>query len=207
MVIEKYWYGVTSAEISFDDARHWAPVFAQISLDGQSFARTDFQNAFKTLGYQLSPVQVRLAWDHSCQKLFNVPAVKTENYRLDAAKSYQLFMDLGVSAKECAERRKPDRPKPYFKPYWNQIRMGGREPAEIHRGVTLEDAFAALGPTASAVDKSAIAFLRRFEQEQAVHLPATLVEMLQRAGIADAITACHPNTESVNGSETTRPGN
>ncbi len=192
-----YWYGVTSAEISFNDTRQWAHVFAQISPDGKSFDRTNFQYALASLGHHVSGDQVQQLWATGCRTLFNVPEVKAETYILDEAMSYRLFLPVVGSAKKFAERLKPDGQTPYFKLYWNQVRMGGRDPSEIRRVVTLEDALAALGLTASAVDESAVAFLRRFEQEQAVRLPTTLVNMLQRVGIASAIYNCHSNAPSL----------
>jgi hypothetical protein len=197
MVIMPHWYGVTPAEVSFDDARQWAPVFARISPDGRSFALANFADALASLGYQVAPDQVPQFWDQGYQNLPTVSGVKAESRVLDETLSYQLFLNLGLSAKQCAEYLKPGRPKPYFKLYWNQTRMGGREPAEIRRPVTLADAFAALGLTSAKVDKSSAAFLQRFEREHAVRLPATLVELLQRTGVADAVMDCHPNNPSL----------
>jgi hypothetical protein len=197
MVVMPYWYGLTPAEISFDDARQWSPVFAQISPDRRSFAWKNFPDALAALGYQVLPDQARQLWDQGCQKLFNASEGQTASRVLDETWSYRLFLQMGVSAKQCAENLKPDRTKPYFKLYWNQTRMGGREPAEISRQVTLADALAALGLTSGRVEKSTAAFLERFERKHSVRLPATLVELLQRAGVADAVQHCHPNNPSL----------
>src|SRR5262245_59153010 len=163
-----YWHGVTPAEISFEDARRWAPVFAQLSQDGRTFARANFQDALPRLGFHVDAEQTRHLWDESCQKLFNVQQGEAGSLVLDPESSYQLFLDLGISAKQCAENLNADRPQRYFKLYWNQTRMGGREPTEVRRPVTLDDAFAALGVTEGRVDGSTAAFLQGFEREHAV---------------------------------------
>jgi hypothetical protein len=193
MLIMPYWHGVTPAEISFNDARQWAPVFAQLSPDGRTFARTNFPDALVRLGFQVDAEQARQFWDQSCQKLFNVLEGQAERLVLDPESSYQLFLYLGVSAKKCAASLKGDRPQSYFKLYWNQTRMGGRESAEVRRPVTLDDAFAALGLTEAGVDNATVAHLKRLERDHAVRLPAAVKAFLCRAGVADAVAACHPN--------------
>jgi hypothetical protein len=75
--------------------------------------------------------------------------------------------------------------------------MGGREPAEVRRQVTLDDAFAALGLTEDKTDDSTAAFLHGNERESAVRLPVALAEFLCRAGVEDAVVACHPNNPSL----------
>lgn len=193
MTLMPHWYGVTRAEISFDDVRQWPPVFARISPDERSLDWTHFQNAFEPLGFPISHDEARQLWDRVGQELFNLPAAKSEGLVLDAAMSYQFFRHLGISAKLCAENLRTDRPKRHFKLYWNQTRMGGREPYELSRRVTLEDAFAALGLTVARTDKAAAAALERFEQEQGIQLPMALVELLRRAGVEEAVRQCHPN--------------
>jgi hypothetical protein len=188
-----YWYGVTPAEVSFDDARQWPPVFARISPDGRSLGLTDFRNAFEPLGFPVYSDEARQLWDQGWQTLFNVPAGKAEGLVLDASETYRLFRHLGLSAKLCADNLRTDRPKTHFKLYWNHLRMGGREPSELSRRVTLEDALAALGLTSARTDKSAVASLERFEQEQGVQLPITLVEFFRRSGVEEAVREGHPN--------------
>jgi hypothetical protein len=187
------WFGVTPAEVSSDDDRQWPIIFAQISPDGRSFTWTNFRDTFSSFGYQNDPDLVRQLWDQGCQKLFNIPAEKAESYSLNEAMAYQFFLHHGFSAKQFTKDLKSERTKPYYKKYFDRVRMGGRDPEEILRGVTLQDAFVALGLADGVVDKSAVAFLQRFEREQGVHLPATLVELLQREGIAHAVFNSHPN--------------
>src|SRR5262249_6099719 len=168
-------------------------VFAQVSPDGETFTSTTFQDLLMRLGFQVDAEQARQFWDQSCQKLFKVLEGQAESLGLDPADSYQLFLHLGISAKQCVESLQGAKAPPSFKLYWNQTRMGGREPAEVHRPVSLDDAFAALGLTKARVERSTAAFLQGVEREHAVRLPAALVEFLSRAGIDGAVAACHPN--------------
>jgi hypothetical protein len=177
MVVLPYWYGVTLAEIWFDDALQWSVVFACICREGDQFAATDFASALAVLGYQVAADQSRQIWSQSCQTLFNLSEEQSANHILDEDSSYRLFLHLGLSAKQCAENLRPDSPKAFFKLYWNQIRMGGRDPSEVPRRVMLEDALAALGLNAGRVDHSAETFLRQVEQEHAVRLPKTLTAL------------------------------
>lgn len=197
MVVLPFWYGVTPAELSFDDALQWRAVFVRICPNERSFTKADFVSAITALGYQIAPDQARQIWDHSCQTLFNLPGVQAENHSLDETSSYQLFLHLGLSAKQCAENLLPDRPKPFSKLYWNQVRMGGREPAEVPRCVTLEDALAALGLNADRVHQSTAKFLRQVEQENAIRLPRALTELLQCDGVERAVMDCHSNSPSL----------
>jgi hypothetical protein len=197
MVVLPYWHGVTPAEISFDDGVQWGAVFPRICRKERSFAQADFASAITALGYQIAPDQARQIWIQSCQTLFNLPAEQAENQILDETSSYRLFLHLGLSAKQCAQNLRPGRPEPFFKLYWNQVRMGGRDPAEVARRVTLEDALAALGLRAGRVDHSTATFLRRVEQEHAIRLPTALTELLQCEGVAGAVMDCHSNNPSL----------
>jgi len=195
--IVPFWYGVTSSEISFDDVRQWPAVFAQISSDGRTFAGSNFRDALARFGFESDAEQTRQSWVQSCQKLFNVTEGQAEGLVLEPDSSYQLFLHLGVSAKQCADSLKKGGPAPYFKLYWNQTRMGGREPAEVRRPVTLDDTFAALGLAENRVDSAAVDFLQGIEREHGVRLPAALQKFLCRSGVAAAVAECHPNNPNL----------
>jgi hypothetical protein len=197
MTLMPYWHGVTSAEISFDEAPLWASVFARISPNSCSLGRADFGNALSLLGWPGPDEQAQRLWDDGCQKRFDVSEAQAESLVLDEAGAYQLFLHLGISAKLCAENLMAEKSTAYFKLYWNQNRMGGRQPAELPRPATLEDAFAALGIVSNRVDASSAAFLQRFEREQGVRLPGALMKLLQRTGVAKAVAECHPNNPSL----------
>jgi hypothetical protein len=192
-----YWYGITAAEISLNDSSRWEAIFSRISPDARSLGLPDFEKAMLSFGFNITSDQSRQFWSECCQKLFPVPAVEAEQAIIDREMSYQVFLNLGISAKYAAGTLELESPSLYFKFYWNQTRMGGREPAEIHRRVTLEDALAALGLSTAGVNESAKLFLEKFERKQDTRLPATLVELLCRNGVAEAITDCHPNNPNL----------
>jgi hypothetical protein len=191
--IQPFWYGVTLDELSFDDARQWPAVFARIRPDGQAMGRSELKQASKILGYELSVEEAEQAWDAACEKIFRASPERAKELRLDEAQSYQSFLHLGISAKLCAARLAPDPPKPFFKLYWNQLRMGGREPGELPQPVTLEDALAAMGLTDRGWDSSTGRLIERFERENGIQFPTVLKELLQRNGVSKAVKACHPN--------------
>lgn len=193
MTILPSWNGVTLTELSFADDLLWTDVFARISTSGV-LAGDDFYPALAALGIQVTPSQAQQAWAQGCQKLFNLAAGQAEKHYLDEAQSYRLFLHLGLSAKQCAEKLEKDRPQPFFKLYWNQIRMGGREPTEIPRVVTIEDALAALGLDSSRIDPSMSASLHQWEKEQGIHLPAAVKKLLQCEGVASAVMDSHSNS-------------
>lgn len=197
MVLLPYWHGVTPAEVSFDDALQWRAVVGRLCQNERAFAEADFARAITALGYQIAPEQARQIWVQGCQTLFNLKEEQAENHILDETTSYRLFLHLGLSAKQCAELLQSDRPKPFFKLYWNQVRIGGREPAEIPRRVTLEDALAAMGLKADRINHSTAKFLRQVEQEHAVRLPTALTELLRCDGVARAVMECHSNNPSL----------
>jgi hypothetical protein len=192
MEIMPYWYGVPPAEVSFNDASLWPAVFARLALNG-TLARSDFPAALATLGYPMDADEALGLWDRSYMALFTASAAQAAGRPLGEAEAYRLFLDLGLSAKLCAENLNPHRVRPYFKLYWNQVRMGGRDPAEVRRPVTLDDAVVALGLSAERVDRKAADCLERFERDNGVRLPSALKEFLHLRGVADAVRDCHPN--------------
>ena len=192
-----YWYGITAAEISLHDSSRWEAIFSRISPDARSLGLPDFEKAMLSFGFNITSDQSREFWSECCQKLFHIPEAEAEHVIIDREMSYQVFLNLGISAKYAAGTLELESPSLYFKFYWNQTRMGGREPVELPRAVTLTDALAALGLTAARVDKSRKDFLQQFERGNGIRLPANLMELLSRTGVAAAITDCHPNSPSL----------
>jgi len=197
MNLMPYWHGVTAAEVSFDDPHQWKSVFARISGDEGSLTQDDFVSAMAALGAQAKPKKIRNVWTEICQTLFNLPPKQAKIHILDEASAYRLFLHLGFAAKQCAKDLQPDHSEPFSTLYWNQTRMGGREPSEVSRRVTLEDALVTLGLEAVNADYSAAAVLRDVEQKHAVRLPKTLKVLLQCEGVARAVKSCHPNAPSL----------
>lgn len=71
--------------------------------------------------------------------------------------------------------------------------MGGRDPADVKRAVTLADAFAALGITPNDLGSSTAASVEELERQNTIRLPAVLKKLACQRGILDAIHDCHSN--------------
>src|SRR5262249_20105180 len=59
MLLMPYWYGVTTAEISFNDARQWRHVFAQLNANERGFTEPDFLKAITRLGFTADANEAR----------------------------------------------------------------------------------------------------------------------------------------------------
>jgi len=193
-----YWNGVTRAELSFDDARQWQTVFP-LMCPGGSLRVGDLTSVLAARGFGIAPDDARRTLVQSCCKLFNIEEAQAESRDLDEASGYRLVRHVWLSARHCAEYLRADRPKRFFKMYWNQLRMGGRDPEEIPRPVVLEDALSALGLKADRIDHSAAEFLRQVEQDHGVRLPTALMNLLRCDGVARAVVECHPNDNNLVG--------
>ena len=179
-----YWYGVTSAEISFDDADKWPSVFGRLSANQVGFTKADCRSSLAILGISVSDAEMQQFWIQSCRELFYIEAEKAEELILDREQAYKLFLHAGFCAKQFEESLKASsKLQRYFKLYWNQTRMGGREPSEICRPVMLEDAFAALGVSESGVDVQKATFLKALEEKHSVLLPDSLKKFLCQWGV------------------------
>lgn len=202
-----HWQGLTRDEVTFGDEVRWPEVHARLCPGGRPLGKADLHGALLAMGLLwVTADQAAEAWDRACQKLFGATPAEAEARVLFEDASYRLFLDMGFSAAETTRRLDaarasdsdpPDaaeKPPSYDKLYWNQTRMGGRDPREIPRIVTTEDALGALGLAGNDEDPSARASFQRFEREEGIRLPATLVEILGRTAAGEAITTCHPNS-------------
>jgi hypothetical protein len=109
----------------------------------------------------------------------------------------------GVTASELvpAEDGTPEPPPPapsaLQKLYWNQTRMGGRDPGELPRAVTVADVLEALAMVGSPVDADAVGALDRFAAAAGVTLPTTVRELWSRPAVLEAVGELHPNSPEV----------
>jgi hypothetical protein len=189
-----YWYGVTPSEVSFDDAGRWPAVLGRMTGRADRLDEAGFATALALLRFAASAEQVRQFWVETCNKQFGFNAAQAAGAALDLAQGHALCLAAGVSAKQLDRALTAGGvPPSYYKLYWNLTRMGGREPAEISRAVTLEDALAAVGVGENAVDERASTHLRSFEEMHAVRLPDALKTLFSRRGIAKAVHDSHPN--------------
>src|SRR5262249_48224182 len=111
---------------------------------------------------------------------------------LDGAQSYRLFTGAGYCARVLADP-KADPSSELFKLYWNDIRMGGRDPGEVGRSIALADCLESLGLAGAAEDAAAVRALKLFEKKAAVELPRSLKALWSKAGALGALREAHPN--------------
>jgi hypothetical protein len=195
MLVMPYWYGVTPVEVSFDDQDKWPSVFNHLRADEPGMTVTVLERAFHLLDLNPGEEWITQLWEGTCQKLFDIDTARAGETVLDIERAYQVVRHVGFSAKEFVERLDVEQaPQSYYKLYWNQTRMGGREPGEISRPVTLDDAFSALGLTEDKVNHEMADLIQAFEEEVGVRLPRVLKTFLSREGVIRAVLDTHPNS-------------
>jgi hypothetical protein len=194
MLLMPYWYGVTPAEVSFHDTQRWAAVLGRLTGGADRLDEAGFSAALKALGFAATRDQVRQFWVEACGRLFGLGEGQATEIALDSAQAYELCLAAGISAKWLDEGLTAGGvPRSHYKLYWNLTRMGGREPDEIRRPVTLDDALAAVGADRSPCDKPVAGRLQSFDEAHGIRLPAALKALFSRRGIGKAIHDCHPN--------------
>ncbi len=195
------WFGITAAEISFNDEEQWNHVFSQLASKrrgflasrNRGFKLSDFEFALAVTGLPFQQQGIEM-WTSSCVRLFGIRESCAGKTTLDSDSAYRLFRSLGMSARYILDCLEQHQRQSYYKLYFNQIRMGGRDPSEIGRLVTLDDAFAAMGVAAGDMDSGRMEFVEPFEKSQNVKLPTTLKEFTCHRTCTDGIRRCHPNT-------------
>jgi hypothetical protein len=193
MIVLPHWFGVTPSEISFDDSAKWPAVFERNCGGKDGLGLADFGNILSRIGYHPDESSLAQFWRQGCKKLFNIAENSADAHVLDRDASYRLFLEAGISATQVEQRLKLGEEEPSAKVYWNQTRMGGRDPNELGRAVTLADAFAALGIANKGSDPATANLVRQFEQKHGVKLPAALNQFLTQRGVVQAVTDAHPN--------------
>jgi len=189
-----YWFGITVAEISFHDEALWPNVFRRLTLDTHGMTKTSFANALSLAGYQVEDEKFDDFWSEQCNKLFHFAEDNANDAVLNEEQAYQLILQAGCSAKRLDQASAANATlATYFKLYWNQTRMGGRDPAEVCRPVTLNDAFLALGVADSRADRALEDQVFAYQQDHGILLPDNLARFLTRQGIARAVHHSHPN--------------
>jgi len=185
---DPYWYGVTKDQISVKDQEMWPEVFKILTSGSMLMDESAFAYSMSRLGYQVNE-KVNEFWDKECKNLFKIdPNAKTT---LNDEQAYQLILKSGNSAKRFILKDRPD--VDYFKLYWNQIRMGGRQPSELPRSVTVEDAFLAVGISQPESDSAIANRLQLFQEDNSLELPANLKRFLCCKGISKAVHKSHAN--------------
>jgi hypothetical protein len=186
-----YWRGVTAEEISFDDERLWLEVHAFLYSTSAPWGFPEFFSLMQRLGYPANETSASEWWTNGMSQLFGKPECWPAH--LDQASTYKLLLALGLSAKKMKSKLMEPAGIEYMPVYWNQTRMGGRNPKEVSRTVTCDDALAALGLSDTAEDASVAAELNALESREGIVLPRFYKDVLSRKNALERIKDLHPN--------------
>ncbi|MEW6732148.1 MAG: hypothetical protein AB1489_12540 [Acidobacteriota bacterium] len=198
MILMPYWYGVTISELSVDDETRWSDVALRVTGSQNDFSRADLAAVLARLGYSVTEDRLIEFWVKTCGTLFEFAPDTARDAHVDFAQAYQIIRKAGLSAKQVGEYFESEpRAVSYFKLYWNQTRMGGRDPSEVARSITADDAYAALGVQGDRVDGSAAQALEAWQMRTGILLPQLLTTFLTRESIARGVRDCHPNNPNL----------
>lgn len=190
----KYWHGVTAAEVSIDDESAWPLVFDRIVSDRSGLSRGDLQRTFARLGINVDDVRMDGFWNGTCLSLWQLEAGAAATTRLDPRRAYAMIVRAGLSARQLADEVvRGSAPRQYMPFYWNQTRMGGRDPSELGRSITMDDALLALGLADGDDEPRLLAEMLHFARNHDITIPSELARFMCRRGASDAIWSAHPN--------------
>ena len=194
MIIMPYWYGITQQEISHNDEEEWRTVYPKICNANGAFSWTAFHSIMNRLGYELNEEQAKLYWQEGCKRAFGREACDdNRTIVLEQEAAYRAFVELGLSAKRIGMGVNGGYRPSFSHFYWNQIRMGGRDPADLSRPIEIADAFDVLELDRHQSDARAVASLDRFERKFNVSIPESLRTFICRAHVQDRVRDMHPN--------------
>lgn len=184
-------YGVPLTEIRFNDRDCWDECFAKLASDPGGLSINDFSNALKLSGLVGPPAVVKKFWNSYCKETLHLP--KSTTNLLDAESAYGMFVEAGMSATKLMSSDTASNTSKYQTIYYNSIRMGGRNPSEIAREVTLHDAFMGLGVEDMPDDAARLEAMVLFEAEHDIKFPAALRSFLAKKDIETVLSNDHPN--------------
>ena len=185
------WDGVTRDEISFDDERLWPALFATFRGDKSGMGVEEVAAALAGIGLDVELDGLKGFWQQTCNEWF--PSEASGAVLLDAEDAYRFMLLIGVSAKRLAEAGAANPHEELFKLYWNNIRMGGRAPADVGRSISLGDTLAALGLLEAPEEPAQVTSLMQFETDHRLVLPKMLKQLWSRAGVLTALRDSHCN--------------
>lgn len=196
--IMPHWHGVTSAEMSIGDEQRWPPVFERIISDRAGLSRHDLQRTFGRLNIEVDADVLDQFWFTTCQSMWRLDKTAATAVRLDAPRAYAMIVAAGLCARQLADEVvRGMAPRQYSSFYWNQTRMGGRDPSELARTITASDARDALGLGDADADPRRLNDATAFARRHGIELPTHLLEILCCTGIADAVWSSHPNNPEI----------
>lgn len=182
-------YGVTAAELLFNDRDLWQECFDKISTAPEGLSLSDLITALEHAQYLTPPEKVAAFWSKYCREKLNLP--EPADARLEADAAYDLLVAGGISATRLLQDGTACGEFKYGGGYYNAIRLGGRDPSEVARAVTLQDALEAWGVDECGPDPERSQAIERIERRKNIALPPPLRSFLCCAGIEEAISE-HP---------------
>lgn len=183
-------YGVTAAELLFNDRDSWPACFEKMATDPAGLSVSDFIEALARARYETQPEVVSGFWNTYCRDQLKLQ--KPDNARLDSDAAYALIVAARISATRLLQDGTAHDALKYRGAYYNAIRMGGRDPAEVAREVTLQDALEAWGVDGRSADPERLKVIGEMERRKSVALPPPLRTFLGCDGIEEVIATQHP---------------
>ncbi|HUS31515.1 MAG TPA: hypothetical protein VMZ53_23580 [Kofleriaceae bacterium] len=183
------WHGVTRSEILIDDAAAWPDVFDSLRGGAAGIDSAAARAAFGKLGATFEDESWHAYWDREA---------KAEV--LDRERAYEFFVGSGAPALLFANPSL-DPSRDLFKLYWNQVRMGGRDPSDVDRAITIVDTVRVLGLAEAAEDPEQHAAIARFATRHRIKLPATLETLWGKADVLQKIEDSHCNNPEPQGAD------
>eukprot|EP00696_Hemimastix_kukwesjijk_P005201 gnl/Hemi2/16600_TR5562_c0_g1_i1.p1 gnl/Hemi2/16600_TR5562_c0_g1~~gnl/Hemi2/16600_TR5562_c0_g1_i1.p1 ORF type:complete len:447 (-),score=154.92 gnl/Hemi2/16600_TR5562_c0_g1_i1:346-1686(-) len=177
------YYGVCLDDVVWeeDDAREWDEIFSRVkSPEDGSFGPGELLKCFGLIEAEVELADIQDFWGRA--KLAA---------SLDSAAAYAAVKRVGLCASALARGKAT---QPYCSMWWNQTRMGGRDPASVARPVTISDTLAAYGLKDAPQDPEAAATLARLPYRA----PDALATLFSRVGAVQAIHRNHCNSPEPN---------
>ncbi len=193
LILMPQWFGVTDEELSFNDTNLWEELYERVCPAGIGFRMENFQKLLADLGFTVTADGAEQYWCKTCKKLFAVDEIPARQLSLKKESAYNVLLEAGICAKQLLSLLRADKRQKYCKTYWNQTRMGGRDPSEIRRGITLDDAFVSLGIARNGIDQKKQNAFSNLEAQDGISVPNTLMTFLCQRGVTEAFKNCHPN--------------
>jgi hypothetical protein len=178
------WYSVTGDQISKNDKQLWCGVFAEIAGEAERLTLLQLSEKLEQAKCSASESDFVRIWNQHSTDRYGITAES-----LDVDQSYNFIRAFGLSAKQMSPDSMPE--LIYIKFYWNQTRIGGRNPSELPRIVTLEDAFKSLG-LVEKTDSNVEAKLLKWQKKNDVQFPENLNRLLRCSHVSNTVTQSHP---------------
>lgn len=173
------WHSVSACDLAVDDAARWTALVApHLAADG-TLGVEDVVALLAGVGTTTTAEGLAAWWGEGAAG----PGRRT------AEDVHRLLRGAGWCAKQLDPRVPRD---PWFRLWWNQVRMGGRPPEEV-APVGPSEARAALGLEAAPIDAAVAGAVARWSAGEGFPLPVEVVELVSLAGYPDAFRDAHCN--------------